>query len=143
MDGQLPGIVIPAYQPEEGLLGLVEELLRDGYPFVVVVNDGSSAASRPVFERLAALPRVEVVTHFVNLGKGEALKTGLNHALVHHADLPGVVTVDADGQHLAADVRSVAQALARHPDHLCLGVRDFRGREPTTAALLRHTGLTE
>ncbi len=130
MASRLPGIVIPAYQPDSGLVGLVESLLRDDYPFVVVVDDGSDAAHQPIFDRLAQLPRVEVLAHFVNLGKGAALKTGFNHALVHHPDLLGVVTVDADGQHLRADVHPVAEALVEHPDHLCLGVRGLQGRVP-------------
>lgn len=127
---RLPALVIPAYRPDPGLLPLVEELLHDDYPLVVVVNDGSGPEHRALFERLAELPRVEVVTHLVNLGKGEALKTGLNHLFVGHPDLVGAVTVDADGQHLPADVKRVAKALVEHPESLCLGTRSFDGAVP-------------
>ncbi|MGH0035987.1 MAG: glycosyltransferase [Myxococcota bacterium] len=129
-EAALPGIVIPAYQPDERLEALVARLLEGDYPFIVVVNDGSSTAHAPVFERLRQLPRVELVTHFINLGKGEALKTGFNHALVHHPDLRGLVTVDADGQHRPEDVARVAECLADHPDALCMGVRRFSGDVP-------------
>ena len=42
-----------------------------------------------------------------------------------HAALVGIVTADADGQHLAADICAVAAALRAHPDTLVLGTRDF------------------
>lgn len=126
----LPSLVIPAYRPAARLVPLVKELLADGYPRIVVVDDGSGPAHRAVFERVARLPRVEVLTHLVNLGKGCALKTGLNHLFARDPACAGAVTVDSDGQHLPADVRRVAAALVRHPEQLCLGSRSFDGAVP-------------
>jgi putative flippase GtrA len=135
MDHQLPGLIIPAYQPDAALPALVDELLRAPYPFIIVVDDGSSADRRPIFEALAERPRVRVLTHAVNLGKGDALKTGFNEALVRFPEGVGVVSVDADGQHLACDVLCVANALADTPDHLCLGSREFTGSVPWRSRL--------
>ncbi len=130
MTVELPGLVIPAFQPEPSLRSLVEELLREPYPFVILVDDGSTPEHRPLFTALAELPRVRLLTHAINLGKGDALKSGFNEALVHFPEACGVVTVDADGQHLPEDVRRVAEALTETPDHLCLGVREFGGNVP-------------
>jgi putative flippase GtrA len=135
VEPSLPGVVIPAYQPDAGLVQRVQALLAESYPFVVVVDDGSSQDHRGTFERLSALDRVEVLTHAANLGKGSALKTALNHVLVSHPEGPGVVVADADGQHLPHDVLRVAQSLAAHPDKLCLGVRGFEGRVPWRSRL--------
>ena len=137
---RLPALVIPAYRPGPELTDLVRALLDDGYPRIVVVDDGSGDAYKARFAELAALPRVTVVEHLVNLGKGEALKTGLNHLFVQFPDLIGAVTVDADGQHLPGDVRRVAEALVKHPDRLCLGVRSFEGAVPWKSRL--GNGLT-
>ncbi|MGH0028192.1 MAG: glycosyltransferase family 2 protein, partial [Myxococcota bacterium] len=126
----LPALVIPALRPAARLVPLVNRLLEDGYPRIVIVDDGSGSGHRPVFERLRRLPRVEVLTHMVNLGKGAALKTGLNHLFAEDPDLWGVVTVDSDGQHLPEDVRRVAAALAENPDRLVMGVRAFEGPVP-------------
>ena len=130
MATELPGLIIPAYQPGPSLLALVEELVSEPYSFIIVVDDGSSPDRRPLFESLERLPRVSVLTHAVNLGKGDALKSGFNHALVRFPESKGVVTLDADGQHLPADVLRVARALLESPDHLCLGVRGFTGNVP-------------
>lgn len=123
-------IVIPAYEPTPALADLVATLSRDGRP-IVVVDDGSSAAVKPIFDRVAAMPNVTLLVHAVNLGKGQALKTAFNHFLLHApADSVGVVTADADGQHMAADIRRVAERLEQSPSTLVLGSRGFEGRVP-------------
>jgi len=68
-------------------------------------------------ERIAGLERVHLVHHAVNLGKGAALKTGMNYALVHFPNCCGVVTADADGQHHPEDIVRVAQRLRSIPSH--------------------------
>jgi putative flippase GtrA len=123
-------IVVPAYEPTPALLTLVTELSGDGRP-IVVVNDGSSPGCRPIFAALEKLPGVVVLAHAVNLGKGQALKTAFNHYLLNSpAEAAGVVTADADGQHLAADVRRVAAEFERTSSALVLGSRSFEGRVP-------------
>ena len=123
-------IVIPAYQPEEKLLQLVGELLARQVEHIVVVNDGSAPACLPIFEALRRLPQVAVACHAINLGKGAALKTGINLALCSCPGLIGVVTADADGQHAPDDILAVARRLAQQPDALILGARSFQGAVP-------------
>jgi len=127
--GALAVIVIPAYEPSPLLADLVEELSRDGRP-IVVVDDGSSPECAATFARVAACPQVVVLVHAVNLGKGQALKTAFNHVLLKISAAVGVVTADADGQHLAADIRRVAEVLERGRAALILGSRRFEGRVP-------------
>jgi glycosyltransferase involved in cell wall biosynthesis len=124
-------IVIPAYEPTPALVDLVADLSRDGDRAIIVVDDGSSAACWPAFEKIQSLPNVVVLAHAVNRGKGHALKTAFNHFLLNApAGSPGVVTADADGQHLPADIRRVAERLEQSPDVLVLGGRRFEGTVP-------------
>ena len=118
-------LIIPAYQPGPSLIDLLEELTEASFQQIFVVNDGSDPACTAIFDRAARLPRVTVLTHALNMGKGAALKTGINRALVDFPDASGIVTADADGQHAPADIRRVARLLDERPDHLILGVRDF------------------
>ena len=120
--------VVPAYEPGVELVDTVESL-RESFPHIVVVDDGSVKAGR-VFAKIEALNGVEILRHDRNRGKGAALKTAFSYILAEHRDICGVVTVDADGQHLISDVRSVSEALIRHPGRLILGTRDFRGEIP-------------
>src|SRR5205807_9586846 len=62
-----------------------------------------------------------VLRHRSNLGKGAALRTGIEAALANGADL--IVTVDADGQHAPEEIpRLLAPLVAREAD-LVLGSR--------------------
>ena len=130
-------VLIPAWQPEEPLVNVVRALVEAGFGRVVVVDDGSRAESAPVFAAVAAMERVLVLPHAVNLGKGRALKTGFNFLLNLSRvdwragdDLVGVVTADADGQHTPEDIVRVAEALLRAGERTVLGVRSFAGKAP-------------
>lgn len=126
-----PVVLIPAYRPGAALVRLVKELTaRPEIAGVVVVDDGSGPQYREVFRPLTAMENVRVLAHVVNLGKGAALKTGLNDIACAHPDSVGVVTADADGQHSPEDVLRVAAALAAHPRHLILGARAFDAAAP-------------
>jgi putative flippase GtrA len=129
-------VLIPAYNPDHRLAAFVEELRRGGrLAGIIVVDDGSRDDCQPLLARLASLPRVTVLRHAVNLGKGAALKTGLNHFCCTMPRSAGVVTADADGQHLASDVLHVASRLKDAPDSLILGSRRFADGVPLRSKL--------
>lgn len=121
-------VVIPAYQPDEKLLQTVAELRqKTAYP-IVVVDDGSAPERQPIFDRLE--PDVTVLHHEVNRGKGAAMKTAFAYIQEHFPADEGIVTVDADGQHLVPDIVRVSEDWAAHPDALVLGSRRFTGKVP-------------
>ena len=74
-------VLIPAYKPSAPLVETVRALAERFAPAIVVVDDGSGPEYRDVFATVAAMPGVQVVRHATNLGKGAALKTGIDHAL--------------------------------------------------------------
>ena len=106
------GVVIPALDPPEALSGLVGELRSRALGRIVVVNDGS--ADRSPFRALEAREEVTVLHDEANRGKGEALKTGFHRLLASEA-ITNIITVDADGQHLAEDVVHVCGAAGSDP----------------------------
>lgn len=129
-------ILIPAYKPSSQLAALAGSLARELGAPVLVVNDGSPSEYDRYFELCAETPGVEVISHVVNLGKGQALKTGLNHLYARYGHgLVGVVTADADGQHLVHDIAAVADTLRADPSSLVLGARRFEGDVPLRSRL--------
>jgi len=123
-------VVIPALNPDERLVVLVESLAKYPFAAIVVVNDGSETEYDAVFERLRPLPRARLLRHAVNQGPGRAYKTAFQYVL---ADLPesiGVVTADADGQHAVADIIRVGELLARSHGRPVLGIRTFAAGVP-------------
>jgi putative flippase GtrA len=71
------------------------------------------------------VPDTSLLTNAVNLGKGAALKHGMNYILVNYPACTGVVTADADGQHSAADILKMAAELKEKPDNVIFGARQF------------------
>lgn len=120
-------VIIPALNPKQNILSYVDEIIHEGFTDVVIVNDGSDAKYGPIFEELTKMENVTVLTHSVNKGKGVALKYGLEYFLMHYNehDWHGVITVDADGQHLVKDLIKVYGELENTKRWLVLGTRDF------------------
>lgn len=127
-------IVIPAYEPEFCLIDYVKELEAAGFSKPLIVDDGSGAAYETIFSTLKQMG-CTVLTHSVNRGKGAALKTAFRYLLDAETDLPGVITVDCDGQHTVKDVTAVKVSLSAHPDTLVLGCRTFGKNTPGRSAL--------
>ena len=123
-------IVIPAYEPDEKLLGVVRAFSEQTKFDIVVVNDGSKESCCPVFDALKAYPCVTLLEHEVNRGKGAAMKTAFAYIQSHFPEADGVMTVDADGQHLMPDCMKVYEAFKAHPDVLITGSRRFQGKVP-------------
>ena len=136
----LPGaatsvVLIPAYKPSTELLHVVEELLSIGVQRIVVVDDGSGPSYEPLFEAVSEHVEVSLLRHAVNLGKGAALKTGINAILCGFPEVLAIVTADADGQHAPADIRKVMAAAHANPGRLVLGSRDFGRSVPLRSRL--------
>jgi glycosyltransferase involved in cell wall biosynthesis len=125
-----PLLLIPAYEPLPSLPDVLAAALAGGaFAGAIVVDDGSSEHCAPIFEACRVIESVTVVRHAQNRGKGAALKTGLELA-ARDPRVPGVVTADADGQHLPSDIVKVADALQRNPEHMILGARSFGPEVP-------------
>lgn len=125
-------ILVPAYQPDMALLNLVQTILAtDPQQKLIILDDGSTQVqSREIFEQLKSLPNIALLQHSHNQGKGAALKTGIQYFLTHYPEeCQGIVTADADGQHLPQDILQVAKALNKS-QHIILGARQFDPNVP-------------
>jgi putative flippase GtrA len=122
--------LIPSYKPTDILFRLLGELQRTSDSHIVIVDDGSGADYAATFGRVSQMAGVTLLTNAVNLGKGAALKHGMNYILVNYPDCIGVVTADADGQHAVADILHVAAELQADPERVVFGGRDFDAAVP-------------
>lgn len=125
-------IIIPAYEPDERLPGLLKELKEKGFHNIILVDDGSGERFRKIFEEAEEIISDlggTILTHDVNRGKGRALKTAFAYVLREIPNATGVVTADSDGQHTADCIRLVMKRVKEQPDAFILGVRSFDGDE--------------
>jgi glycosyltransferase involved in cell wall biosynthesis len=133
-DVQPPVAVIPAYKPPAGLATMVRDILSAGFIHdVIIMNDGSGDGYDSVFDDLRQIEGVTLLSHMVNLGKGAALRTAFTFAGCTFRNTVGIVTADADGQHLVPDILSVARTLFLTRRALVLGVRQMAGDIPSEA----------
>ena len=96
--------VIPAYN-EENHIGPVIEGVKPFVQTVLVVDDGS----RDRTGEIARAAGAEVLTHNPNQGKGISLRDGLSWGVDHGFD--AMIALDADGQHLPAELPRFVTAL--------------------------------
>lgn len=125
LDPKRAVILIPSLEPDDRLPAYLRQLRERGFERMVVVDDGSSGKTQPLFDRMAQMDGVTVLHHDVNHGKGVALKTGYAWIRDNLPDITGVITADADGQHTVEDCWRLAEALAGGKRALYLGSRDF------------------
>ena len=119
--------MIPAYQPDKELIKIISDLTEQNF-IVITIDDGSGQAYESLFSSASA--KAVVLTHEINQGKGEALKTGMHYIMKQIKEPYLIVTADADGQHQIQDILNVCAEAERHPESLVLGSRKFEGRVP-------------
>ena len=125
MEKMIP-IIIPAYEPDEKMIKLLDELKKAELSPVIIVDDGSDPHKYGgLFTKAKTKYGVTLLRHAVNLGKGRALKDAFNFCLNEYPHMPGVITADSDGQHTPEDIKKCMKALMEKPNDLIMGVRDF------------------
>lgn len=110
-------IVIPAYNEENTISGVIKDLKKHNYHNIIVVDDGSTDNTLKIARQAGTL----VVRHPINLGQGAALRTGMDLALDLGVDL--IVTFDADGQHMARDINKLIKPVISKEVDIALGSR--------------------
>jgi glycosyltransferase involved in cell wall biosynthesis len=85
-------VIVPAYNEQDSIVSVIEEISATGFPFVVI-DDGSADETR---ERSIQAGARTISLPF-NSGVGGALRCGFKFALLN--GYKAVIQCDADGQH--------------------------------------------
>lgn len=128
-------IIIPAYNEEESLPGVMQDL-RNHAPDadILVVDDGSrdrtAAVARQTGVKVASLP--------YNLGIGGAMQTGFQYARAKGYDI--AIQFDGDGQHMAAEIGELLDLLSQGRADIVVGSR-FLTRGEYRPPIFRKIGI--
>ena len=117
-------IVVPTLNPNVDIFLPFLENLQKEFSNILVYDDGCRDEYKAFFAKLEKMGII-VLHHYVNLGKGRAMKDAFNYLLNEYPNLKGVVTADSDGQHSISDIKKCAESLIKNPNKMILGVRDF------------------
>ena len=132
-----PCVVIPVFDHELALSGVVEGVLAQNLPCVLVDDGSSNRCSRTLHEMAMASPRrITLLRHPVNRGKGSAVLTGLRYAA--EAGYTHAVQVDADGQHRITDIPHFLEQAIAHPDALIVGRPEYDSTVPLLRLYARY-----
>ena len=115
-------VVIPAFNEEDGIAGVIAPLLASGFREVLVVDDGSLDATAA----RAAAAGARVVCHPYNKGNGAAVKTGIREA---RGEV--VLLMDADGQHDPGEAASIYGPIGNFD--MVIGARSSKDQAVTRA----------
>lgn len=121
-------IVVPFYNEKKHIKEVVGGLSSYKLP-IVLVDDGSSDSYV-----LKNGPKVTLLKHKINLGKGAAMKTGSDFAFNNGAD--AVIFMDGDNQHKPEDVKKFIEVLQTGKYDAVFGARNFNYSVP----LVRYMG---
>lgn len=118
--------LIPVYNHASKIGAVLDGCLRHFKPEeILVVDDGSTDFSAAE----AGKRIVHIRRHSTNLGKGRALVTGYNWAVLH--DVEWVLTLDADGQHRPEEIPLFLEKAGQNRWDYLVGVRAFKaGKMP-------------
>ena len=118
--------LIPAYKPSFELINITNSLLQNNIS-VVIVNDGSEKEFDYIFSQLDK--KAVILKNAINLGKGAALKHGINYILNHYKNAESIITLDCDGQHKIQDILNLIENFNQNID-FAIGVRKFDNKVP-------------
>jgi glycosyltransferase involved in cell wall biosynthesis len=117
-------ILMPVYNEEARLSEALKQALDVDYPCdieMVVVDDGSKDATRDILNR-ADDPRLRVVLHEHNQGKGAAIKTAVDHASGDY-----LIILDADLEYDPQDIPRLLVPVLDGRASVVYGNRTFGG----------------
>ncbi len=116
-------MVIPCYNEEATIQSLINLVLDSKWVAeIIVVDDGSKDRSREILATVND-PKVRVVLHDVNKGKGAALRTGFQHATSEF-----VIVQDADLEYDPSEYPQVLEPLLDDRADVVFGSRFLSGR---------------
>jgi glycosyltransferase involved in cell wall biosynthesis len=125
-------IVIPAFNEEPGIGGVIPELkARFRGAEIIVVDDGSSDGT---LESACAFDGVVVLRHVFNRGYGASLKAGMQAATREF-----VAWFDADNEHKVEDLAAMADRIGSEP--LAAVIAQRTGRSATAVRGIGKFGI--
>ncbi len=128
-------VIIPAFNEEQSIVRQCDEIREKGHGYdILVVNDCSEDDTHGK----CLNNDIKVIDHTVNLGIGGAVQSGYRYAAANGYEV--AVQIDGDGQHDAAYLNDMYDALVKENADMVIGSR-FLANEGFLSTPLRRVGI--
>jgi len=114
----LISIIIPVYNEENTILSVLKSLPNNNNIEIVVIDDFSKDNSLKEINRAQKIQNINLIKHTKNQGYGQAILTGIKNS-----NGKILVTMDADGQHLAKDIYNLVKPILNGEAEYTIGSR--------------------
>jgi glycosyltransferase involved in cell wall biosynthesis len=130
-------ILIAAFNESTVIGQVIKDCQKEGFTHIIVIDDGSEDTTSEVARQAGAI----VITHPLNCGKSAAISTGLQYLQSQAKPDDIIVLMDADGQHLASEIKLLITPLINDPLlDIAYGVRRISAETPIVNRLGRRIG---
>jgi hypothetical protein len=130
-------VIVPAYNEEENIGKVVEELGSIAISLdILVINDGSTDQTSRIARSTGG---AQVVDLLKNLGIGGAVQTGFKYAARNGYGI--AVQFDGDGQHLAEEISRLLDVLTGEGASMVIGSRFLEVQAGYRSTFLRRIGI--
>lgn len=127
-------IIIPAYNEEENILQVIQELNSDiPYADILVINDCSKDKTLELLKN----NNINHLTTPFNLGYAGVIQTGFKYAVQEDYDY--VAQFDGDGQHVASELHKLFENIKETNADIVIGSR-FKEKTNYEHAIFRRIG---
>lgn len=127
-------IIIPAYNEEENILNVIQEIYKDiSYADILVINDCSRDNTLEILKNY----NVNYISTPFNLGYAGVVQTGFKYAEQHNYDY--VAQFDGDGQHIAAELDKMFKYIQNTNIDIVIGSR-FKEKTQYNHSFFRKMG---
>lgn len=121
-------IIIPAYNEQDNIVPLIEDISKYAYDYLVI-NDCSSDATPYILDE----KKINHLDLPINLGIAGVTQVGFKYAREHEYDC--VICIDGDGQHQPSYAESLIKEIENGFDY-AVGSRFIDDKKPFTLRML-------
>lgn len=124
-------VIIPAYNEEENLQYVVENLQQNYSQYdYVIVNDGSKDRTAEICRRMS----YNLLDLPINIGLAGAVQAGMKYASLHGYD--AAIQLDGDGQHDPAYIKTMCDKMLASRADIVMGSRYVEVAKPKSLRML-------
>lgn len=122
-------LIIPVFNEEKTLSTIISRCSKEKVvKQLVIVNDGSTDNTKSILEAISKSRRkkkfISIVHHFVNLGKGAAIRTGLKKVIGKY-----VMVQDADLEYEPGEIKNLFIEAEKEKDGIVFGSRSHHKKK--------------